>query len=289
MRRGRAAVLAAIVLAGLLAPVHETSAWSGEGHRIVCEIAWRRLAPETRTFVTRLLRAEGKPLFSAACTWADEVRETTHRRTASYHYADIPAGAAGFDMARDCGDPKRRCLVWAIDHYVRILADGRRSAAARREALKFVAHFVGDLHQPMHVGRPEDRGGNDVRVSFFGDAGRPERPLNLHRVWDHEILSRAEFRWPATARRLEGRITDAEAAAWGTLDIVAWADETFAVADKFAYPALPSGGAIGNAYYRPALGYANVLIQQAGVRLALLLNRAAAGTLELPRLTVRGQ
>lgn len=281
VRRG---ALVAFIACLLLGASQHPSAWGGEGHGIICEIAWQRLAPETRTFVMRLLRREARPMFSASCTWADQARDTTHPKTATYHYADVPAGVAGFDMARDCADPTRRCAVWAIDHYARILADPKRSAAVRRNALKFVAHLVGDLHQPLHVGRPGDRGGNEITVTFFEDAGTRERPLTLHRVWDVEILRRAQLREPDTARRLNARISDAEAAEWGTLDIIAWANDAYRVADRFAYPAVPADGALDNGYYRPALGHAHVLMQQAGVRLAYLLNRVAAGSLELPAL-----
>lgn len=284
VRAGRRFALA-LVACSVLGGVEQARTWSGEGHRIVCEIAWQRLTPETRGFVTRLLRRDRSRMFSEACTWADDVRDTTHPRTRTYHFADVPAGVDGFDMARDCANRQRRCAVWAVDHYARVLADPARPAGLRREALKFVSHLVADLHQPLHVGRPADRGGNEIRVTFFGDAGPPEHPLSLHQVWDTEILRRAEFRWPETAHRLNARITDAEAAQWETLDLVAWANDAYRVADRFAYPAVPENGALDNAYYRPALGHAHVLIQQAGVRLAHVLNRAAAGTLDLPRLS----
>jgi hypothetical protein len=212
------------------------------------------------------------------------VRDSTHPHTTAYHYVNIPAGARGFDMARDCGDPKRRCIVWAIDHYARILSDRSRPHGERNEALKFVAHFVGDLHQPLHAGRPGDRGGNDMRVRFFGSAGPPERPLNLHRVWDAEILHRAGHRWRPSAQRLHARTTPAESAAWATLDIVGWTNESFRIADEFAYPELPRDRHIGTAYYARALEISERQIQRAGVRLALLLNRAASGRLDMPRL-----
>jgi hypothetical protein len=281
----RLALAAAVALAASVVAWPVTlAAWSGEAHRTICEIAWLRLEPQARQMVRDLLRDEPRRLFNAVCTWADEVRDTTHPQTAAYHYVNIPAGTQGFDMARDCGDRERRCIVWAIDQYARILADRSRPHSERNEALKFVAHFIGDLHQPLHAGRPEDRGGNDIRVRFFGDAGPRDRPLTLHRVWDAEILERAGHRWRPSAQRLHARITPAEAAAWATLDIVAWTNESFRIADAFVYPELPRDRNILTLYHARALDVSELQIQKAGVRLAHVLNRAASGRLDMPRL-----
>ncbi|MDQ3606285.1 MAG: S1/P1 nuclease [Gemmatimonadota bacterium] len=260
--------------------------WGAEGHRIVCEIAWQRLTPAARQLVGDLLRGEPDPVFARSCTWADEVRGTTHRHTAAYHYINIPAGADRTDLQRDCGDAERRCVTWAIHHYARRLADRSLSPQERNEALKFVAHFVGDLHQPLHAGRPEDLGGNRVTVNFFGDAGTAERPLNLHSVWDSGILRRAELSWPESAQMLDAQISPVDAQRWESLDLIGWTDESFRIADQYAYGALPRDGIIANGYYRPALGFSEVQLQKAGVRLAFLLNQVAAGTLRLPELGI---
>lgn len=279
------AALAFVLLLGLGALLPERAqAWSAEGHRIVCEIAWQRLTPEARRMVLELLQPEADPVFAPHCVWPDVVRGTTHRHTAAYHYINPPAGQPGVDLRRDCGDAELRCVTWAVDHYARILADRGRPLAERNEALKFVGHFVGDLHQPLHAGRPEDLGANRVFVNFFGDTGSAERPLNLHSVWDGAILRRAGHAWPESAARLNREITPLDVERWQGLDLLAWTDESYRIADGFAYGQLPEDRVIGNRYYRPALGYSEMRLQQAGVRLAYLLNHVAAGTLELPRL-----
>jgi nuclease S1 len=275
-------VLAA--LASVAALPQQAQAWSAEGHRIVCEIAWERLTPQARWFVTGLLRDEADPVFARTCAWADEVRSTTHTHTAAYHYINIPAGADGVDLTRDCGDPERRCVTWAIRHYALRLIDSSLPHGERNEALKFLSHFVGDLHQPLHAGRPEDLGGNRVFVNFFGDAGRPDRPLNLHSVWDGAILRRGGHSWPESASRLNKQIEPQDVQKWEELDLIGWTNESFCIADEFAYGRLPAGNLIGNAYFRPALGYSESRLQMAGVRLAYLLNQAAAGTLTMPPL-----
>jgi hypothetical protein len=277
-------VAVALALGALGALPEHAHAWGFEGHRIICEIAWQRMTPEARRMVEQLLRDEPEPVFARSCTWADEVRPTTHQHTAAYHYINIPAGAEGTDMTRDCGDADRRCVTWAVHHYSHRLIDRSLPHAERNEALKFVAHFVGDLHQPLHAGRPEDLGGNRVRVNFFGDTGREDRPLNLHSVWDGAFLRHVGHSWPQSALALNERITPEDATRWQTLDVIGWTDESFHIADRFAYPALPADGFIGSEYFLPALGHSEARMQQAGVRLAYLLNHAAAGTLRLPEL-----
>jgi hypothetical protein len=283
MRKNLVACLSLVVAALALGP-ERAHAWGAEGHYIVCEIAWQRLSPEARRMVRDLTRTEPQPVFARTCVWADEVRSTTHRHTAAYHYINIPADADTVDLRRDCGNPERRCVTWAIHHYARILADRARPHRERSEALKFVAHFVGDLHQPLHAGRPEDLGGNRVPANFFGHTGTEERPLNLHSVWDSWILRQAGHTWPDAALWLDRQITPEDARRWQTLDVVGWTYESFRIADDFAYPRLPADGYIGNPYHRPALGYSEARLQQAGVRLAYLLDHIAAGTLRLPEL-----
>ncbi|MGH7471998.1 MAG: S1/P1 nuclease [Longimicrobiales bacterium] len=263
------------------APVTLASFWGEEGHRIACEIAVRRISPGAQVLVAELLKPEALTL-PDICTWADTVRGSTHPQTSAYHYINLPRTTEAVDMARDCAHPEQRCVIWAIQHYAGILADSARPAQDRREALKFVAHFVGDLHQPLHVSFADDRGGNQTRVEFFGDAGRPGRPRDLHSVWDTRILTRAGVQAQPWATRLNEQIPADEAKRWETLDVVAWANEAFALTTRFVYGQLPADGRISDEYYTPALRHSESQLQKAGVRLAFLLNRIAANTLVFP-------
>ncbi|MGQ0813727.1 MAG: S1/P1 nuclease [Gemmatimonadota bacterium] len=249
--------------------------WGGDGHRILCGIAWQRLTPEARALATRLLGSNDEKVFVAACVWADEVR-ADRPETYNYHFINIPAGVSGMDMTRDCAPPKR-CAPWAIVHYGRILADVKADRNARTEALKWVLHFVGDLHQPLHAGRPEDLGGNRVFVDFFGDSGRPDRRNNLHSVWDSQMLHRAGHQWPAASRQLSAELSADETRGWETLNVTAWTNESYRLCEAFVYGKLRTDGRIRNGYFEPGLGYAEVQLMKGGVRLAHLINRAAAG------------
>ena len=268
---------AAIVLS---APA-ENARWGREGHKIVCEIAWRRLDPEGRQLVSDLRRHDPSETFADSCTWADAVRYTTHRHTRTYHYINVPTGSHGVDMERDCGHTTRRCLPWAIRHYAIALQDRSQTGATRAEALRFLGHFVGDLHQPMHVGRLEDRGGNsiDVELEFASDYVR--RNLSLHTVWDITFLCHAGITWPGSVLELDRGITQRQAASWGNFDVLGWTNEAYRLDEEFAYQ-LPAGGEIDPAYYDRAVEISRIQLQRAGVRLAFLLNAAAAGTLGFP-------
>ncbi len=255
--------------------------WGPEGHRIVCEIAWQRLNDRGRALVRRLLGAGADTAFADACNWADDVRGTTHRYTTTYHYVNIPAGSAGLDLARDCADPERRCVTWAIARYAFVLADPAAGALPRTEALKFLGHFVGDLHQPLHAGRPGDRGGNDVLVQFFGIGEDGGRPLSLHWTWDSKLLERTGLTWPGDARRLAAAVAPEEASAWEGFDVIAWTNESYRICEELVY-ALPAGNAIGDPYYRLAAPIIRQRLVQGGVRLAYLINEAAAGALAFP-------
>lgn len=269
----RIALLALFAFPGVAAA--EPAMWGGDGHRMVCGVAWQRLTSDGRALATRLLGSTDEKTFVDACIWADSVR-SERPDTYNYHFINIPAGAAGMDMDRDCAAPKR-CAPWAIVHFGRVLGNAKADRTARVEALKWVLHFVGDLHQPLHAGRPGDLGGNRVMVDFFGDRGNDERRNNLHSVWDSQMLRRANMRWPDASNHLFRQIADDEAKSWETLNVTEWANESFRIDEEFVYGKLHSDGRIRNEYYKPALGIAETRIMMGGVRLAHLINSIAAG------------
>lgn len=268
-----------LVTAGLAAALFVPAvagAWGANGHRIVCDIAWRRLTPEARTLVETLRAGDAvrTESFAGSCSWADGARRS-RPETSAYHYVNIPAGVAGLDMARDCAT-EAKCVPWAIEHYAEILADTARPVAERAEALRFLSHFVGDVHQPLHAGRPEDRGGNTIHVSFLGDPGPANRPFNLHYVWDDLILRHADVVGMSAAAALDSAITPDQARAWAASSVAEWTDESYRMCETDVYP-LPAGNAIDEAYYQRALADEKTRLEQAGVRLATVLNEIAAG------------
>lgn len=277
----------AVAFAAALVAAPPLAAWSANAHEILCEITWRRLSPAGKRLVGELRRADPQPgrTFSASCAWADRVRHRSgsHPHTAAYHYVNVPAGAAGVDPQRDC-PPPRRCVTWAIDHYAARLADRSLAKRERAEALKFVAHFVGDVHQPLHVGRAADRGGNTIAVDFLGDFGSCGRgkERNLHQVWDRNLLEHARMRWPDTAVALDRAITPEQVRSWSAGGPIEWANESHRANATFVY-ALPEPvercgrpfRPITPAYADRAVAMVRERLQQSGIRLARLIDAAA--------------
>lgn len=152
-------------------------AWAPEGHQVAAAIALRELTPVARARVAALLGGEAMMVLDSS--WADEIRDQ-RPETASWHYVDIEIGSPGYDPRRDCADGN--CLVVQIERDRRILSDPHASRAAKVEALRFLIHFVADLHQPLHASDRHDRGGNDEVVRWHG------KRANMHQIWDQDAM-----------------------------------------------------------------------------------------------------
>jgi len=258
-RIATASALAALMMA---APAW---GWGRLGHRLAGRIAEDRLTPAALKAVREIL-APGESLADVS-TWADDYRRD-HRETGPWHYVNVPITEAKYDVkfaAQEGG------VVGKVEDFRKILADPNLPRDERAKALKFLVHLVQDMHQPVHVGHRDDRGGNDLQVQFFGQGS------NLHRVWDSGLLEqpkRAEGEW---VRRLEGQITPELAAGWSKEAPADWANESLEAA-KGAYQTpgsdvpLRSGARLGQPYLEANLPVAERRVMQAGVRLAYVLN-----------------
>ncbi len=156
-----------VLLASLLATtvmVGPAWGWGRIGHRVAGKITETRLTPTAKAAVDALL-TPGESIADVS-TWADEVRRD-RRESGPWHYINIPITEPRYD-ARFV--PKEGCVVTKIDDFRKILADTKAPRIERQEALKFLIHFVQDMHQPVHVGHRDDRGGNDLQVQFFENA-----------------------------------------------------------------------------------------------------------------------
>lgn len=278
----RTVIVLLTVLVSAAAPAR-LAAWGAEGHEIICGIAWQRFTPQAKELIKDLLSADRDPerSFSESCTWADRVRDESHRSTAPYHFMNVARGARGIDLDRDC--PAYDCAPIAIRRYAVYLASAERSRDERAEALKFLGHFVGDLHQPLHVAFGEDRGGNEIPVEWFGKRHSRGDGLDLHRVWDWEILNRAKLDYPHSVADLARGITESQTAARNGLDVVAWADESYLLAVEIAYD-LPGDGKLGEVYFERARPVVEEQLRKAGLRLAHLVNALLDGTYDPARM-----
>ncbi len=252
-----------IGVAGLLAMAPQAFGWGREGHRLIAHLAMQHLNGKAKAGVAQLL-AQGETLESIA-SWADEVRNQ-RRETSTWHYINIPVATPKGDWRPFC--PPTGCVVGVIPELIAKVKDTSLTTAQRGEALKFLVHFVGDMHQPLHVGDKGDRGGNDVQVVYL------DRPTNLHSLWDTPILDTAEQRDPQLKAKLEKKagFSERRRHSKGTLDDWAW--DAHAASRDIAYGLLPAArpAVLGDDYFARASPVVQAQIRRGGVRLAKILN-----------------
>lgn len=237
-------------------------AWGPEGHRLVARMAQEMLTPEAAARVQATLApAESIALLAS---WADEIRNN-RKETEPWHFIDIPIDSAGLNMQRDC--PVAGCVLSKISEFRLDWRDPRLSPAARREALLFLVHFVGDMHQPLHCANNHDRGGNDVTVKVDGKA------MNLHHLWDSAWLDRMSPEDQLFVS-LSQSITPEQKADWARGTVEDWAAESFDLARKVVYGSLPPARRVDEMYQHAAVPVVETQLEKAAVRLAEILNEA---------------
>jgi len=261
-------------------------AWGPQGHRLVALVAERHLTPAARQNVAWLL--DGRSLADVSI-WADEYLSGNYQ-TSFWHYVNIPPDAAAYDRDRDCprqpgiaagtrNDRWRDCIVDRIPYHQERLGNLTLDRADRAIALKFLVHFVGDLHQPLHAIGVE-RGGNGILVTVFGSptcGGNPSAPTpcNLHGVWDFSLIAHRQLSDADYLALLDRVIVSERLAGRPTGTPPEWAMESLALA-KAAL--LPQQGIVDEAYYRAQIPVIDQRLALAGLRLAGLLNAVSASS-----------
>lgn len=258
----------AILVSGLLAVVSTpASAWGPRGHRLVGALAEDALSPAARAEVARLLEGEDEPTLAGIASWADELRAhdpDLGRRSAGWHYVNLAENNCRYDADLHCRNGN--CVVAATTAQAAILADRSRPQDERRQALKFVVHFVGDAHQPMHAGRASDKGGNDFQL-HLDDGSREGRGTNLHALWDSGLFRGLGESETAHHQRLSAL----PAPGTTVTDPAGWAEESCALSER---PGVyPPKRRIGQDYIQTWRPEAEARIALAGRRLAVLLNQ----------------
>ena len=297
-----------------LAPIAQ--AWGCKGHQTVAFIAEKHLTPEARRWVQKLLSENPiDPKLNRYCggamrdamadvsTWADDVRG--ERKNGPWHYIDIPRGSQRGPLEPFCG--KEGCVTKAISEQLAILKDKNAEGANRAEALRYIIHFVGDLHQPLHTITNADEGGNCLPVKYFRRNPREHNHSfapNLHSIWDTAIPERdaegadsAEY-----AETLDASYAgDIESWKKAGIRVDDWVWEGYGLAEAVVYGNLTPQIAVepnvavhtcsddnnigermmhlnivaGEMYQEKAAPVAEKRIVEGGVRLAMILNDAA--------------
>jgi nuclease S1 len=289
---GRWAPIGLVVLFGVFL-VRDVYAWGDAGHEIVCEIAFQELTAPARTRVLQLLQPETAfSTFSRSCTWPDG----PPRLRGSEHFVNLPRSAVRIE-----NDPcplSDKCVVTAIDTDFEVLSRTSATDAEKLAALKFLGHWVGDVHQPLHVSFKDDRGGNEIDA--HGPCTQDAHPVrDLHAVWDTCIIAhKLGTDIQQIASDLRTPVTAAQRAEWTNTHGKDWANESFALTTTVAvkYCIQTATGCryaenneelagdeprkavtVDEAYMELHLPTIKQRLTQAGIRLGGLLNRALGG------------
>jgi len=265
-------VAAALATAAIPSPAR---AWGKTGHRVVAALADAQLSGLARAHVREILGVES---LDEAATWPDDMRSAPiqfWQKTATpWHYVTL--NGIIYDRAPPEGD-----ALEALNHFRATLQDPNASLADKQLALRFVVHLVGDLHQPLHVGKCCDKGGNDVKVKWFG------RDLNLHSVWDSALVDEEQLSFTELAARLQRHTSSEDVLAWWDINPRDWVSESAQLRET-VYPEPNTK----NPKAPPELSYAYVYkftplmeqrLKQAGVRLAAYLNDIYSRPQPLPK------
>jgi hypothetical protein len=273
-------------------------AWGDEGHKVIALSAEHYLDPALRSRVTTLLAADTDTLtahdIASEATWADKYRDSDrsttkirYEATWRWHFVDVELSQP--DLAAACfghpplppgvpasKGPPQACVVDKVDEFAAELGDRATGASEQLLALKFLLHFVGDLHQPLHAADDHDAGGNKKLVS-----DERVHPGNLHHYWDVEFVERLGADPRQVAGSLIGQISEEQRQAWSSGTPADWAMEAFARARRDAYGLLPRPGdqsayALPPAYTKQAEQDVALQLSRAGIRLAFVLNRVLA-------------
>ena len=204
-------------------------AWGTDGHRIVGANALTLLDDSTRVVVLEILGSDSDKAVSKACNWPDTVRETPQWEwSARMHYVNIPRSAQHYQRERDCADGM--CVTEAILKYANELSRPGLDAEQRWQAFAWLCHLVGDLHQPLHAGFRDDRGGNQVEIEYQG------KPYNLHQFWDRVVIRERLGSGGSWTRPYPDSAWTRSPDNWNPQDVMSWTDESHALASKSAYP-----------------------------------------------------
>jgi hypothetical protein len=264
--------------------------WGSDGHEVTASIAQSLLSSNAASQVSSILSGQS---LSQVSTWADAVKYTApYEWSGVLHYINTPDWACNYQYSRDC--PNAQCVSGALKNYTKRLVDSSLPADQINEALKFVTHFAGDIHQPLHVGFTSDEGGNSIKGTFEGDSD------SLHYIWDvplvqlrikefggvqsqytQYLLQQIQGPWASNASAWEKCSTG------GTVCPDDWASESVLLACSHAYVdqndnVIQNGFNLGDPYYQFNKGIVDEQLAKGGVRLANMLNALLTDSSFLP-------
>lgn len=232
--------------------------WGKTGHRLIARIAEAELSPATSRAISQIL---GKKSIVSVSLWADAIKKK-RPETGKFHYCDFPKSSNEEQSIES--DTSQENVISTLSSFLEVLQNPQASKRKKREALKFVVHLVGDIHQPMHCNPKGDAGGNLIKVTFN------EIPTNLHRLWDSDLLEFTGISEEDYFAKLISNFHAQENSTLQTGNPMSWAGESCHLAMSHAYK-LPDGLKLDEQYYFSNSAVIDRRLVQAGLRLARVL------------------
>lgn len=248
-----------LVILGTLLISSSAFSWGKLGHRITGQIAQDLLSEKAKLEVQKII---GNESLAQISNWPDFIKSNPEMRKkySAWHYVSFPKTASlekrKVSMKGD--------IFYGIKTFTKVLKDKDESQEEKRKALAFIVHLVGDIHQPLHVGYPEDKGGNKLSLSWFGSS------TNLHGVWDEKLIQSQELSFTEYSKEIKASADPAQFSKWQKSDVALWAQESRDYLPKVYQ--FKQGKYWEYAYSYKHIGFVNERLLKGGVRLAGLLN-----------------
>ncbi len=240
----------------------DACAWGSAGHRIVANIAELNLEPKV---ISKIRREFNIKHLSNVAVWADD-KKIKRARPIVLHYTNIAESQRIYNQPRDC--PEKNCVTEKIKDFISVLENKTFPWIKRFKALKFLVHLVADVHQPMHLGNAEDRGGNEIKLNMG------EESINLHALWDHFLLPTHNNKLRDLARKLNNEIGQNQKEDWSQSTVVDWTNESRELVLDFAYQVkFNSQRTLSDEYIKQGRKIVKHQLSKAGIRLSHTLNQ----------------
>jgi hypothetical protein len=245
----------------------DTLAWGTLGHRIIGGIAEQYISEKTKSEIRKLL---GNESLAMASNWADLIKsDRVYNYLDPWHYINIRSGLSEPELYNYLRSETSPNLYNRLQFIIKELKSNRLTTDRRAFYLKLLIHFIGDAHQPMHAGRPEDRGGNKIKVYWFGEQ------TNVHRVWDEHLIELQQLSFTEYIAAINF-VSPGQKQSWQSVPSRQWVYESYLLAQKI-YSSTKAEDKLGYAYNYSFVQILNGQLLKAGVRLAAVLNDIFGG------------
>lgn len=232
--------------------------WGPTGHRTIGKIADQYLKKRVRCKIEKILNGQS---LAKVSTYADDIKsDRSFSKYYSWHYVNFPDNSSYQDSPKN----EKGDVVMGIQTCIRKLKDATTSNTDQEFYLKMLVHFVGDMHQPLHVGHAEDKGGNTIQVRWFDDG------TNIHRVWDSDMIEHYNMTYTELADNAD-QLNKGQVKAIQQGNIIDWVHESKELS-KVVYASASSGDKLGYRYMYDHFNLLRSQLQKGGIRLAKILN-----------------